>query len=71
MVMRLCPTGQSNLELREAALSAGQPGMATQQEILSQLFLTQQSWGSSSGPRFPDSHGVVEDPSLQRTMGSW
>lgn len=68
MVMRLCPSGQSNLELREAALSAGQPGMATQQEILSQLFLTQQSWGFS---RFPDSHGVVEDPSLQRTMGSW
>lgn len=67
MVMRLCPSGQSNLELREAALSAG---MATQQEILSQFFLTQQSWGSSSGPRFPDSHEVVEDPTLQRTMSS-
>lgn len=70
MVMRLCPSGQSNLELREAAMSAGQPGMATQQEILSQLFLTQQSWGSSSGPRFPDSHVVVEDLTLQRTMSS-
>lgn len=62
---------KSNLELRETGMSAGPPGMTTQQEILSQLFSTQQSWGSSSGPRFPDSHGVVEDPTLQRTMGSW
>lgn len=61
---------KSNLELRETGMSAGPPGMTTQQ-ILSQLFSAQQSWGSSSGPRFPDSHGVVEDPTLQRTMGSW